>query len=109
VSQLERQFARRFSDQDWDLSGFRPGGSHQGNRRENRQEGEIAMCRALSCLAFEEARRAEGSTDNTSLRDRGPLYDDDLSAADLSAAERFLGDADAAEALTPFVLTSQSA
>jgi len=104
VSQLERQFARRFSGRDWGFADFRPGGDHQGNRRENRQEGEIAMRRALSCLAFEEARRAEGSTDNTSLRDRGSLHDDDL-----SAAERFLGDADAAEALTAFVLASQSA
>ena len=114
ASQLELQFARRFSDRDWGPSNFRPDGDrqescdHQRNRRENREEGEIAMRRALSHFAFEEAQRTEGSTDgdtgDASPRDRSPLYD-----ADLSAAERFRGDADAAETLKAFVLGSKSA
>ena len=102
ASQLELQFARRFSSRDWDLSSFWPDDDHQENHRENRQEGENAMRRALSRLAFEEARRTEGSTEgdisDASPRDRSSLCSDDL-----SAAERFRGDADATKILKAFV------
>ena len=107
ASQLERQFARRFSDRDWGLSSFRPDDDHQENHRENRQEGEKAMRRALSHLAIKEARCVEESTDenvdDASPRDRSSLRGDDL-----SAAERFRGDADATKILKAFVPTSQS-
>ena len=107
ASQLERQFARRFSNRDWGLSSFWPDDDHQENHRENRQEGENAMRRALLHLAIREARWAEESTngniDEASPRDRSSLYGNDL-----SAAERFRGDADATKILKAFVPMSQS-
>ena len=71
-SQLELQFARRFSDREWASTDSHGAGNRDSENCETRGTGEIAMRRALSHLAREEGRRVQPGSEGRNLHDHVP-------------------------------------